>query len=295
MPLLVLVIVLAVAGWSSRLVRFLTCMLVIIIVAAVGPVLYLQGSVVTRLPWAGLYGLPFVRNAYPARLMLFAFLALAVATSLYLAGQAGLAGLGGQGRPAGPAGAAELAAANSGERRLASWAVSPALRWPLALLVIAAIALDASPIHIRKASTLPPYITSGQYKTSITPGEIVVILSRVRNAGMLWQAQSDFAMRLAGGFINSGFSAHSDQPQVVSNLAHPTPAIVAKFETYVRASGVRAIWIDARYAPHWAGIFSQIGLVGHHVGNVEIFLTHHCRTCRLLTEAQLSKVPQAGL
>ena len=89
-PLLVLVILLALAGWSSKLVRFLTCMLVVIIVASIGPVLYLEGSVVTRLPWAGLYGLPFVRNAYPARLMLFAFLALAVATSLYLAGQAGL-------------------------------------------------------------------------------------------------------------------------------------------------------------------------------------------------------------
>ena len=290
-PLLALVILLALAGWSSRLVRFLTCMLVVIIVASVGPVLYVEGSVVTRLPWAGLYGLPFVRNAYPARLMLFAFLALAVATSLYLAGQAGL-----RGKP----GRAELArraelAANSGEPRLAPWVVSPAVRWPLALLVIAAIALDASPIHIRKASTLPTYITSGQYKRSIRPGEIVVILSRVRNAGMLWQAQSDFAVRLAGGFINSGFSAHSDQPQVVTNLAHPTPAIVAKFEAYVRASGVRAIWLDARYAPHWAGIFAQIGLVGHRVGNVEIFLTDHCRTCRLLTQAQLSKVPQVGI
>ncbi len=109
-------------------------------------------------------------------------------------------------------GAGSGSGADSGAPRLASWAVRPAVRWPLALLVIAAVALDASPIHVRKASTLPAYITSGQYKRSIRPGEIVVILSRVRNAGMLWQAESDFAVRLAGGFINSGFSAHSDQP-----------------------------------------------------------------------------------
>ncbi len=77
---------------------------------------------------------------------------------------------------------------------------------------------------------------------------------------------------------------------MVRSLAHPTPASVAEFEAYIKASGVRAIWLDARYAPHWVGILSQIGLVGHRVGDVEIFLTDNCRTCRPLTRAQLGKV-----
>jgi hypothetical protein len=274
-PLLALVILLAVAGWSCKLVRFLTCMLAAIIVASIGPVLYLEGHQVTRLPWARLYDLPLVRNAYPARLMLFAFLVLAVVAALYLAGQAGLD-------------------SRSGESELASWAIRPALRWPLALLVIAAIALDASPIHTRTSSSVPAYISAAQYKPSIRPGEIVLVLSSVRNAGMLWQADSDFAMRLGGGFINSGFSKHSDQPQVVKNLAHPTPANVAQFEAYIKASGVGAILLDARHAPLWVGILPQIGLVGHRVGNVEVYLTDGCRTCRLLTQAQLSKLPRVS-
>ena len=85
----------------------------------------------------------------------------------------------------------------SGEPWLASWALRPALRWSLALLVIAGIAADSAPIHTRTVSTVPPYISSGLYKRSIAPGEIVVILSHVRNAGMLWQAQSGFGFRLA--------------------------------------------------------------------------------------------------
>ncbi len=285
LPLLALVIVLAVAGWSSKLVKFLTCMLIVVIVAALGPVLYLGGRQLTRLPWAGLYDLPLARNAYPARLMLFAFLALAVAAALYLAGQAGL-----RSRPDPDpglsSGEAELAPPT--EPRLASWAARPAVRWPLALLVVAAIALDTSSIHVRSSSSVPAYITAGQYKQGIRPGEIVLVLSKVRNAGMLWQAQSGFAMRLAGGFINSGFSQHSDQPQVVRNLAHPTPANVAQFEAYIKASGVGAILLDSRHVPHWVGIFAQIGLVGHRVGNVEVYLTDGCAACRPLTKAQLA-------
>ena len=304
-PLLVLVILLAVAGWSSKLVRFLTCMLAVIIVAAIGPVLYFEGQTVTRLPWAGLYDLPLVRNAYPARLMLFAFLALAVATSLFLAGRAGLAdrsGLAGRAGRAEPAdragqdGSAEPAAGASGssEPRLASWALRPALRWSLAVLVLAAIAADSPPIHVRTVSSVPTYISSGLYKRSSTPGEIVIILSRVRNAGMLWQAQSGFAVRLAGGFINSGFSAHSDQPRVVRNLQHPTPADVARFEAYIKASGVGAIWVDLMHAQRLARIFAQIGLVGHRDGNVEIFQTDRCQACRPLTQAQIDNPPQGS-
>jgi hypothetical protein len=281
LPLLVLVILLAVAGWSSKLVRFLTCMLAVIVVASIGPVLYFEGQTVTRLPWAGLYDLPIVRNAYPARLMLFAFLALAVATSLFLAGRAGVSG---QAEPAEP-----TLASGSGEPWLAPWAVRPALRWSMAVLVIAAIAADSPPIHVQTVSTVPTYISSGLYKRSITPGEIVIVLSHVRNAGMLWQAQSDFAMRLAGGFINSGFTAHSDQPQVVRNLERPTPTNVGQFEAYIRASGVRAIWLDLRHTPEWTRIFEEIGLVGHRDGQVEIFPTDRCRTCRSLTQAQIDQ------
>ena len=155
--------------------------------------------------------------------------------------------------------------------------------------VATGIAADSAPIHTRTVSTVPPYISSGLYKRSIAPGEIVVILSHVRNAGMLWQAQSGFGFRLAGGFINSGFSAHSDQPQVVRDLERPTPAHVARFEAYIKASGVRAIWLDLRNAPFWTRIFREIGFASHREGQVEIFRTDGCRTCRSLTQAQIDQ------
>ena len=56
------------------------------IVGALGPVLYVGGRQVTRLPWASVFQLPVpVRGAFPSRLMAFAFLILAVMVALWLA------------------------------------------------------------------------------------------------------------------------------------------------------------------------------------------------------------------
>jgi hypothetical protein len=254
-PLLVLAILLALVNWQSRLVRFLTCMLIFITVASLGPVLYLDGRPVATLPWGGLFDLPVVRNAWMSRLMVFAFLALAVATAQWLAGSARL-------------------------QRLT--------RWPLAVLVIAAVALNAFPALPSASSTVPAFISSGQYRSELSPGEIVVVVSNVSNAGMLWQAQSGFYMRMAGGYVNMGYDRPADLrladlPLPVQDLLHATPASVESFEAYVRSNKVGAILLDARQEPpRWAGIFARVGLAGHLVGNVIVYPTYDCRTCRVL-------------
>jgi hypothetical protein len=248
-PLLVLAVLLAVTAWSSRLVRFLSAMLVLIVTASLGPELYLEGRPVARLPWAALYQLPIVRNAYATRLMLFAYLALAVTVALWLALSA---------------------------RRLA-WG-----RYALALLVIGTLAADTPAIVVTQSSTVPVFISSGQYRRDLSSGEIVVVVSNVRNAGMLWQAQSGFYFRIAGGFLNEGFSHRTDLPVPVQRLVRATPASVASFEQYVKADHVGAILLDARYLPRWAGIFGKIGLVGHRAGSVIVYPTDACQACRAL-------------
>jgi hypothetical protein len=256
-PLLVLAVLVAITGWRSRLVRFLTCMLTLIIVASLGPSLYVEGHLIRRLPWARLWYLPFVRNAFPARLMLFAFLALAVATALWLA------------KPAAPM----------------LWA-----RWSLAVLVIAGLVLGSSPLVITRQTTVPAFVSAGHYRSQLAPGEIVVVVSTVGNAGMLWQAESGFYMRIAGGFINRGLTRRTDLPRAVQNLAHATPAKVARFERYIKTRHVGAILLDARSEPRWAGIFRRVGLVGHTIGDVIVYPTYGCDACRALHWAELRKL-----
>jgi hypothetical protein len=249
----VLVILLAVSGWSSRLIRFLTCLLAFIIIASLGPELYVAGHPVVGLPWGSVWKLPILRNAYPSRLMLFAFGVLAVATAIWLAGPA---------------------------KRV--WA-----RWPLALLVVAFVALDTPTFGVNQHTSIPAFISTGQYRRDLAHGEIVVVVSRVGNAGMLWQAETGYYYKLAGGYINQSLSRRTDLPTAVQALSHATPASVAAFESYIRHARVGAILLDAGHEPAWVGIFWRVGLVGHRRGNVIVYQTSGCRTCRLLNRSEL--------
>jgi len=254
-PLVVMALVLAVTRWSSRLVRFLTCMLVFIFVASLGPVFYVGGHQVGSLPWSPLWSLPIVRNAYPARLMLFAYLLLAVATALFLTGPA---------------------------KRL--W-----LRWLLGVLVVAAIAQDAPIMPVLPSTTVPKFITTSAYRRYLQPGEIVLVVSRIGNAGMLWQADTDFYTRLAGGYINQAITARTDLPTEVQNLAHATPQLVLQFEAYIKRDRIGAILVDANYELQWVGIFQKVGLKGQRIGNVVVYPTNGCQTCHSLLQSQIGR------
>jgi hypothetical protein len=255
-PLLVLVILLAVTSWQSRLVRFLCCMLAIIVVVSLGPVVYLEGRPGVVPPWARLFHLPLVRNAYPLRLMEFAYLVLAVATALWLAGPA----------------------------KRVRWA-----RWPLAVLVILSIALDAAPIKVKVNNEVPTFISQAQYRRQLSPGEIVVVISNTGNAAMLWQAQSGYYMRVAGGYINQDINHRTDLPAQVHVLTDPTPAHIAMFEQFVRADHIGAILLDLGNVPRWVDIFSDLGLVGHTTGGVVVYPTQGCRSCRTVAAHELTK------
>jgi hypothetical protein len=250
-PLLALAVLLVVTGWSSRLVRFLSCTLVVIIVASLGPVLTFEGGRVVTLPWSWLWRLPIVRNAYPSRLMLFAFLALAVMTALWLA---------------------------SSSSRL--W-----LRVPLAVLIVLALYQDAATVDIAPHSTVPTYIAKGSYRYQLKPGETVVVVSAVGNAGMLWQVESDFYWRLAGGYLNQSITRRTDLPRPVQQLAHATPASVREFEAWVKKDNIGAILLDKNHEPKWVGIFWRMGLKGHIYSHVVVYQLNGCQSCLPLNSA----------
>lgn len=256
-PLLAVTVLLVTTGWSSRLVRFLAGMLAFVVLASLGPELQVAGGRIFSFPWAPLWHLPIVRNAYPSRLMLFAYLALAVMTALWLA------------RP-----------------QAGRW-----LRVSLAVLVVAALVQDANPLDLYPTTTVPEFISAGYYKKHLSPGETVVVVSEVGNAGMLWQTETDFYMRLAGGYINQAITKGSDLPRPVQGLADASPASVAHFENYLRRARIGAILVDRKHSPRWVGIFWRIGLEGHYYGNVIVYTVDGCQSCRPLRPADIPHGP----
>jgi hypothetical protein len=236
-PLLAIAVALAVFTWSRKTTRFLFVLLVFIILAALGPALTVDGHRVTRLPWARIWYLPIVRSAFPGRFMILAFLVLAVMVALWLAGPSR--------RP---------------------WA-----RWLLAVLAIAAIAADVTPMYLPHQPGLPAFITTGEYHHYLTGGETVVVVSRRGNAGMLWQAETNFYTRLAGGYINEAITRRIDLPRPVQNLDHATRLNIRQFGFFLNKANVAAILVEAGSAPKWAGVFHRIGLHGQAIGGVILY------------------------
>jgi hypothetical protein len=235
-PLLALAVAFSVLCWSRRLTRFLAVMLAVVVVGALGPALYVDRRMVTTLPWASLFQLPIVRGAFTARLMVFAFLILAVMVALWLASPTG------------------------------RWQTRVA-RWALAALAIAAVAADVPTLSINSSGT-PAFIASGQYRTYLVPGSTVLVASAGGNLGLRWQSDTDFYFRLAGGFINSTFNGLTDLPAGVAHLAdHPvTPASVSSFRHYLTSAKIRAILVDADAAPQWSWKLRKAGLQPLHGG-----------------------------
>ncbi len=264
-PLFAVAVALAVLR-PSRLTWFLLVMLVVIFVAALGRGVTIDGHQYGSFPWAGIWNLPFVRDAYPNRLMVFIYLDLALMAATL------------PGRP------------DAGTDR----------RWPRSLLaarwlmagaaVVATLVLNFNGLSLDSSagtshSGVPALISSGQYRRVLSPGETVAVVSDVGNAGMLWQAETDFYFRLAGGYVGYQFSPGGDLPAQIQDLGGASSRsgahLVRAFEKYVASARVGAILVQTEYKPWWAGIFRDMGLRGHLAGGVLVYRTDACRACQV--------------
>jgi hypothetical protein len=182
-PLLLAVALATVRGRRSRLTWLVFGTFVTAAVLALGPVLHLLGAPSIWLPWSIIARLPTLGVALPSRVVVYAWLAAAILVACWLARRA---------EPAEPAVAPD---GSSGRPR---W-IRPAARW--ALVVLAAVSLlPAVAPPARVAS--PAIFTDGSLSRYVHPGETVLSLPfYTPNSMMLWQVESGFAFRLAGGYV----------------------------------------------------------------------------------------------
>jgi hypothetical protein len=255
LPALVIVVALAVLTWHSKITRFLVIMFVVVFVLAAGPSLAIGKLTLSGwwVPWEKLWFLPVARSAEPVRFSLIGCLALAAIVTIWLA-----------------------APVRTLARRAARWAV--------ALLAAAAILANVAPTAFDAAAArdhIPAFFTTGEYRHYIKPGEIVVVISARGNAAMLFQAYTNFYMRVAGGYINMALTPRSDLPTDVINLSHADQARDAQFLAYLKTGDVGAIIVERDWKPRWVGILGKLGLKGTKMGGVVFYPVGPCVTsCR---------------
>jgi hypothetical protein len=95
---------------------------------------------------------------------------------------------------------------------------------------------------------------------------------------MLFQADTNFYMRIAGGFINMAITPRSDLPGQVQVLSEATPRRDRQFLRYLKRAHIGAILVEEKWAPLWSGVLRKIGLHGRNIGGVTYYRIRWCLT-----------------
>jgi hypothetical protein len=188
-PLIIIAGLSARRHWSEPSGRLMLEVLTLLLVLALGPQLQIMGRITSvGLPWLLFTKVPFIQKALPARLMLYAFLDLALIVALWLS---------------------EL---NVREFSRVS--------------IVGIIALfmlpNLSASYWTTSADVPRFFSTGLYQRYLAPRENVVIMPFSMNGDtMLWQAESNMYFRMAQGW--TGFPLNhryfEDWPMVSSMTA----------------------------------------------------------------------------
>jgi hypothetical protein len=206
-PLLLLLILFLVTERRRRRTWMLAAGLVLTLALSVGGSLAVFGAHI--LPWRLLSAVPVLGQAQPGRLISYAFLLLGVVMAMWLA------------RPT---------------RRWRRW-----LRWALAALGLLVILPNVTSDVWARQVPVPQLLATGAYHRYLTPGETVWVVAPLHSRQMIWQAETGFSFRLAGGFFG-----------VTPPGLHPLPAAQAQLGTG-SVSGATVASIRAFLSSHHVG------------------------------------------
>jgi hypothetical protein len=197
-PLIALLVVFAVTERRRRSTWLLIAGLVVTLVLSIGDTVAVFGAHI--LPWRLAAALPLLSSAQPGRLVVYAFLLIAVMVARWLA------------RP----------------RRLV---LRAALAAAAALVILPNFPGDVWASRV----PVPGFLTQGSYHRYLRPGEIVWIVDPHHDRQMIWQARTGFSFRLAGGFFGVTPSGLPTPPSAAMQAHLGTGAITGASVADIRA------------------------------------------------------------
>jgi hypothetical protein len=232
------VLLLAAAGtgairWRAR--RWTWAVVATVVAAtvlALGHRLAIGGEAHGTLPWDLVARLPLIGLAIPSRIMVFAWLGLAVLLALLVARR----------RPA--------------EER------PPAARLALAAAALALLLPSPGATWWRTELRTPPGIATGSATAAIPDDAVVLLLPySFRGTGMHWQAIARMRYRQAGGYSAAAVpEAYARFPIVLGFYAdRPPPDARRELLRFLAWSGTTWVLVDARRAGPWTGLLREAG------------------------------------
>jgi hypothetical protein len=213
-PVLVgLVLAYAWRHWREPFGKLLVDSLIIIWVLSLGPILHVGGKWLSPLPGILFWVLPFLDKALPTRFTMFAFLIVAMITSLWLT-------------------------ASPAQRRT---------KYAAAFLIVMFSLPNLSPACWTSKVDTPAFFATDLYRHYLAPDEnILFIPDTVFFTGnMLWQAQTKMYFRTAGGSIAPVPDEYRPWP-IVGTFSEPTYIPDARWQlmSFVASHNVKTIVVS---------------------------------------------------
>ncbi len=242
-PLMLVAAMFARRHWNEGWARSLVLVLIVAVVLSLGPFLVVGGRPIIPLPGLAVSALPLIGKALPVRLMLYAFLALAIITALWL---------------------------NSG-------ATSRWVRVVAALVVVASMLPNLSASFWTSAIDVRNFFREALYAKYLSPAETVVVLPYgINGNSMMWQLQSDWYFRMAGGYAGNPPLEFRQWPIVrvfyrVGTVA--LPAAGDQLKAFLATHRATAVLVDDREAEVWRPLMATLGTAPIEAGGMTVYRT----------------------
>jgi hypothetical protein len=228
--------------WRTQWGKLLVLSFALIAVMSMGPTLHAGGKPLARMPWRLFNALPLIKDALPGRFGMYLSLIAAVAAAIYLARA-----------PVSARSRVVLAV-------LCCLFILPEQAIRREFGYVAAFA--GTPVQTR--IDMPQFFSSGQYKLYLAPGDNVLVLplgDGGSNAGMLWQAKSDFYFNTTDWF---GVVAPPDSGRWPVMAAFHSERQILDFseqlDAFLGGHQVKAIIVDSSAPGRWPDILADAGM-----------------------------------
>jgi hypothetical protein len=236
LPLLLILARYTITRWRAVATKILVVMLAVIVVLILGSHLHVAGYRTISLPWKFL-DVSLLHDVIPIRLAVYMFLIAAVILAMWLA-----------------------------QPRAGGWGVA---KWAVAAVSIAFLVPNVSGGIWRGTEVNPRFFTTHEYRRVITRGESVLILpfGQLDNS-MLWQADTDFWFRMAGGYINPVYPPDYEHDRLWPALfrkKNPDPQALRSF--LVRRH-IGAVIVDPAIPQRWPEALAALGLKRRSLGGI---------------------------
>jgi hypothetical protein len=216
-------------AWSFRRVataRFLVMLVAVGVVVELGIRLTVDGHGYISLPWRLVSKEPLFNNVLPVRISMFVALAASVC--------------------------------------VAWWASSRSASRPVRIVLTGlAIAMVVPSLWLNvwlERPYRPAFFTQGTYRACLKPDDSVLMLPfPLRSDAMLWQAEAQFAYRMANGYVNTRPPVGVPEPNLVHLLQHTTvPTDPRPLLAWARRQGVTKIVVAGPTARAWVRLLAPL-------------------------------------